>query len=104
MVRGLAIAVLLSTALAMAGEERREDVSNLRIDDPETFWRDGYFPLVPAIHPPTTHDREDLIQVWLKLPPGGKIGVRWLEKQQRYTLTYVETRACRTRWTRSRST
>lgn len=65
-------------------------VSQLTIDRPEKHWVDNFIPLVPSIHPPTTHDRGDLIQVWLKLPAGGEIDVKWLPDQERYTLVYPD--------------
>lgn len=64
-----------------------DEVRHLQISDPTSHWS-TYIPLVPAIHPPTTHDHEDLIQVWLRLPAEGQIDVRWLPQQQRYTLVY----------------
>lgn len=44
--------------------------------------------MVPSIRLPTTHSGDDLIRVWLRLPPGGKVDVRYLVGQSRYALTF----------------
>jgi hypothetical protein len=85
---GAAVALVPALSYLAAGAEPNDGVSELTIDEPRTHWTSDFIALVPAIHPPTTHDREDLIQVWLKLPAGGRIGVRHLPEQDRYTLTY----------------
>lgn len=83
--------LLIATACQLMLVPAMAEVTTRTIAAPATHWADaGFMPLVPAIHPPTTHDREDLIQVWLKIPDGGRIDVRWLPAQQRYTLTYPE--------------
>lgn len=64
--------------------------SPMTIEHPETHWVEGYIPLIPSIHPPTTHDRGDLIQVWLRIPEDGEIDVRWLPDQERHTLIYPD--------------
>jgi len=72
------------------------------IQDPLDYWRGrGFAPMVPAIHLPTTHDADDLIQVWLRIPAGEQIDVRYLADQERYTLVYpVGTRADRVEYYR----
>ncbi|GAB3017839.1 hypothetical protein [Bowmanella dokdonensis] len=91
--RGVFLWALL---LSDAGTAASSSYSRQSIDNPLDYWSQSYIPLIPSIHPPTTHDHGDLIQVWLKLPPGGKIDVQWLEDQQRHTLVYPEgTRADR---------
>lgn len=65
------VAALAGVPLALpAGELRR-----IAVEDAVGHWVENYLPLVPAIHLPTTHDRDDLIQVWLRLPDGGRIDV-----------------------------
>jgi hypothetical protein len=56
---------------ASAGEVREE-----RITDQIGYWeRNGFAGMVPSIHLPTTHSRDDLIHVWLKMPAEGRIDV-----------------------------
>ncbi len=61
----------------------------LRIDDPASYWRDnGYRLMLPSIRLPTTHDRDDLIRVWSRVPADGKIDVVYLPDQGRYSLLF----------------
>jgi hypothetical protein len=56
---------------AGAGEIREE-----RIADQMGYWeQNGFAGMVPSIHLPTTHSRDDLIHVWLKVPAGRRIDV-----------------------------
>ncbi|MCF7984578.1 MAG: hypothetical protein K9L70_09260 [Thiohalocapsa sp.] len=65
---------LLTAAMAAAGPEA---VRTPRIEQPVGYWQDnGFAGMVPSIHLPTTHSRDDLIQVWLKLPEGAGVDAR----------------------------
>jgi|GEM_PF-1125076 len=61
----------------------------LTIEAPERYWLDGGFvPLEPPIRLPGPVDERTHTTVWLALPEGGTITTRWLEDQQRYTLSF----------------
>lgn len=80
----LMFCLLLSSTGATAG-----DVDSLRIRNQTDYWQTGGFePLIPSIHPPTTHNSDDLIQVWLYVPPGGRIDAKPLPEQGRHTLIF----------------
>lgn len=93
----------LAGPITGAAADAAEAVRDLRIDDQTRFWREGgYQGLVPSIHLPTTHGAGDLIHVWLRLPPGGRIDARHLEDQDRYTLVFPPgTRADRVEYYRT---
>jgi hypothetical protein len=94
-----AVLVALVTGALPAGEVRE-----LGIEDPVQWWeRHGYAGMVPSIHLPTTHDRDDLIHVWLKVPAGGRIDAEYLPGQGRWCLILPPgTRSDRTEYYRVR--
>lgn len=60
--------------LVLAGCHR---LDSIEIDDPKAHWAGGGFAeMVPPIRRPTSADKTDLITVWLRVPAGGRIGVR----------------------------
>lgn len=65
---------LLSGMLPVATAAGADAMQRHRIDDPLGYWQQhGFAGMVPSIHLPTTHSRDDLIHVWLKVPPGRRI-------------------------------
>jgi hypothetical protein len=61
-----------------------DHVMERRIDDPLGWWqRQGFAAMVPSIHLPTTHDGDDLIQVWLSIPNGARIDAERLRDSGR---------------------
>lgn len=79
---GLLWVLWLSPPLAAEG------VREVRIDQPDGFWQRNYSALVPSIRLPTSHAGDDLIRVWMRLPEGRKVDVRYLPEQARYTLVF----------------
>lgn len=64
-----------------------EGVVERRIDDPVGWWqRNGFAAMVPSIHLPTTHDGDDLIQVWLSVPETAQIDAEYLQEQDRWSV------------------
>ncbi|HET6583758.1 MAG TPA: hypothetical protein VFG69_09925, partial [Nannocystaceae bacterium] len=61
------------------------DLQPVTIRDPADHWED-YVELVPAVRLPTSLDQQDRIQVFVRLPEGGKIRVDWLGTQDRHTV------------------
>jgi hypothetical protein len=52
-------------------------------------WMEGGFvEMVPPLRLPSRVDGSEKIEVWLKLPPTGSLGVKWIEGQARHALTY----------------
>jgi hypothetical protein len=82
--------------LLVACGRTRQDVATLTVDDgagPVTvaLWaRQGFVEMVPALRPPTTADRADRIEVWMKLPEGAVIETRWAPDQERWVLVMPE--------------
>jgi hypothetical protein len=79
-----------STSLAVgthaAGSIR---MATLHIQSPLDFWRsEGFVQMTPSIHLPTTHSADDLIVVWLYVPPNKKIDARFLDEQSRWSLVF----------------
>lgn len=69
---------LLFLAAASTGQAR--EARDLRIDNPDAYWRDGRFVnLVPSIHVPQVHGSGDstVVQVWMRLPDDAGIVVRF---------------------------
>ena len=64
--------------LSSTGEETRPaPFHEVRIDAPETYWTEGEFAeMTPPIHFPSADGREHTT-VWLRLPPGALLTVRW---------------------------
>lgn len=96
--RGVAVALCLvlpatgwlavADAEPTAGAEGADNaMTTARIDRPLGYWaRAGYAAMVPSIHLPTTHNRDDLIQVWLKVPENAAIDARRAADEDRWQL------------------
>lgn len=71
--RLLAVAMLTLGHSTWAGAVRQ-----LTIVEPMGYWEErGFAGMVPSIHLPTTHSRQNLIHVWLKVPPDKRIDAGW---------------------------
>jgi hypothetical protein len=61
----------------------------LEIRDPASLWvRSGFAEMVPSIRLPTTHDHNDVIRVFLRVPADGRIRAVYLAEQGRHTLEF----------------
>lgn len=81
----------LCTQLAvLAACSRSPAIERIAIDDPAAHWIDGGFAeMVPAIRLPTTLDGKARITSWLRVPEGGRLGVR-RRRDGRTVLTYPD--------------
>ncbi len=53
------------------------------------YWRQsGFVEMVPPVRLPMDKNTDEYIRVWLRIPAGGKISVKWLPGQNRYTLEF----------------
>jgi hypothetical protein len=53
------------------------------------YWQQsGFVEMVPPVRLPTDKGIHEYIQVWLRIPAGEKVAVRWLPGQKRYTLAF----------------
>jgi hypothetical protein len=53
------------------------------------YWRQvGFVDMEPPVRLPTDKSIQEYVMVWLRIPAGKKIGVRWLPREKRYTLTF----------------
>ncbi|HJL16585.1 MAG TPA: hypothetical protein RMH99_13060 [Sandaracinaceae bacterium LLY-WYZ-13_1] len=69
-------------------EPTRPGVDVIRAPEAAAYWPEhGFVELVPPVRLPTTHDHRDRTQVWLKLPEEGVIETRWLDEQERHTIS-----------------
>jgi hypothetical protein len=76
-------------ALWMAQALAGESLEAVAIDAPRHFWEErGFAAMIPSIRLPTTHEADDLIHVWLRVPEGGRIGAEYLSKQDRWSLVF----------------
>jgi len=50
-------------------------LEELRIESDDHWPEAGFVEMVSPISPPTSADRDDVIQVWLRLPPSGEVGL-----------------------------
>jgi len=75
-------------AAAEMDREPAGAIQTERISDPDYWHRMGYIEMVPSLRLPTTHDATDMIQVYLRVPPGRSISALDLESQGRYTLLF----------------
>ena len=82
------LALVGSLGVAAAAFAGDGDVRAVRIEQPARFWAQSYTAMVPSIRLPTTHAGDDLIQVWMRLPTGGKVDVHYLHDQERFTLIF----------------
>ncbi|MCA9711690.1 MAG: hypothetical protein KDK70_37995 [Myxococcales bacterium] len=85
----------LVLALALGGSPAgcRSDapppgVTDVRIEAPRRYHADeGFVPLVPPVHLPSSSPERDQVEIWVKLPPDGLIDVR-LDERQRPVLRF----------------
>lgn len=84
--------VLLSAPNALALGTRTagsSSMATLHIPSPLNFWPNhGFAQMTPSIHLPTTHSADDLIVVWLYVPPNKEIDARYLDEQSRWSLVF----------------
>ncbi|MDT8386556.1 MAG: hypothetical protein RQ736_03530 [Thiogranum sp.] len=65
------------------------DVQERYIEDPRSFWTgQGFTSMLPSIRLPTTHNVDDLIHVWLRVPEGRSIDAEYLPGQSRWVLVF----------------
>lgn len=64
--------------------------SNLvRVPNDLNYWKNsGFHEMVPLLKLPSDRTGSDLIRVWVKLPENGKLTVKWIGEQNRYSLEY----------------
>jgi len=61
----------------------------VRVPNRIGYWKQsGFVEMVPPTRLPTEKRTDDKIMVWLRIPAGAKIKVRWLADQKRYTLAF----------------
>lgn len=80
---------LLATVILVSGAfgANAQDIQLRPIEIPNdiSHWpRSGFVEMVPIVQLPTNRRGDNMVRVWLRVPDGGTIGVRWLEEQQRH--------------------
>lgn len=54
-----------------------------------SYWQQsGFVDMVPPVRLPTDKSIQEYVMVWLRIPAGENISVRWLPDQKRYTLKF----------------
>ncbi len=81
-VRGTALGIIGLVALGCSKEP-----TALRMERPEEHWqKNGFVQMVQPLELPTRLEARDKVEVWLKLPPEGKITTRFAEGQHRHVI------------------
>lgn len=91
--------------VAEASAEARADVHRVSLARADRrAWIDrGFVEMVPPVRLPTARGGDSRIEVWMRLPRGGRIRGRWIERQGRPTIALPEGTAIdRVEWIASR--
>ena len=85
----LGLAVLLGSVCASALAAQDIQLHAVQIPNDPGYWRDaGFVDMVGPMRLPTDKSIGEHIAVWVRLPKDGKITVRWLPDQKRYTIKF----------------
>lgn len=82
-------ALLLMFLCCTAASGQSIHLHAVRIPNQLSYWpQHGFVDMVPPVRLPTDKSIHEYIMVWLHIPAGEKISVRWLPNQKRYTLKF----------------
>ncbi|HEX5436473.1 MAG TPA: hypothetical protein VFW98_04905 [Gemmatimonadaceae bacterium] len=83
------VALLLMLTCSTTAFGQSIHLHPVRIPNTLSYWpQHGFVQMEPPVRLPTTKSIHEYVMVWLRIPAGEKIGVRWLPDQKRYTLTF----------------
>lgn len=77
------------STLSLAAKPADIQLRAVQIPNDVSYWQQsGFVEMVPPLRLPTDKVNDNSIQVWVKVPPEGKISVTWLEPQHRFSLKF----------------
>lgn len=88
-VPGMLVVLLAGLLSPVAAGAQQSRLHAVEVPNRVSYWRDaGFVEMVPPVRLPTNLRDDDTIMVWVRIPPGRKITVRWVAEQKRYTLKF----------------